>query len=259
MVVEFRFPDVGEGIHEGVIVKWYVKEGDSVKKDAVLLEIETDKAVVQIPSPETGKVLRFHGREGQTMTVGDVLATIGGEGEAVPNSLPSKPFQEPLTPSIPQRPTARKSVSVVGELEEAPEEEKPSAVAAKPAVVSVSPLKSDAGHFMAAPATRKLARELGVDLSKTIGTGPKGLITAEDVKRAGKEQGAASEVGAKAGAPVTPASEVKGPQMTFDKYGRVIRVPMSNMRKVIAEKMSDSVKHAPHAVEIGRASCRERV
>ena len=74
MVYEFRFPDVGEGIHEGEIVKWHVKEGDSVKEDQTLAEIETDKAVVEIPSPKTGTIVKLYGKVGEKIKVGDVVS-----------------------------------------------------------------------------------------------------------------------------------------------------------------------------------------
>ena len=92
---EFRFPDVGEGITEGEIVKWRVKEGEKVKQDQVLVEVETDKAVVQLPSPASGKVLKIYYKEGKTVKVGEVLVTISGETK-----------------------TEKKSTTVIGELKE---------------------------------------------------------------------------------------------------------------------------------------------
>src|SRR3989338_1300304 len=81
MTFEFRFPDVGEGIAEGEIVSWKVKEGERVKQDQVLCEVETDKAVVELPSPQAGTVLKIHHREGDTIRVGEVFVTIGEKGE----------------------------------------------------------------------------------------------------------------------------------------------------------------------------------
>ncbi|MEK6968480.1 MAG: biotin/lipoyl-containing protein, partial [Nanoarchaeota archaeon] len=84
MAFEFKFPDVGEGITEGTIVKWKVKEGDNVESDQILAEVETDKAVVEIPSPRKGTVLKLYHKEGDTIYVGEVLAVIGEKGEKVP-------------------------------------------------------------------------------------------------------------------------------------------------------------------------------
>ena len=81
MVTEFRLPDLGEGITEGEVRKWLVKEGDSVKRDQSLAEVETDKAVVEMPSPAEGKILKIHHPEGGVVKVGEILVTIGAEGE----------------------------------------------------------------------------------------------------------------------------------------------------------------------------------
>ena len=83
MVFEFKFPDVGEGIQEGEVVKWLVKEGDKVKEDDVLGQIETDKAVVDIPSPKSGTILKIHIKEGEIVKVGETLVTIGEESEKI--------------------------------------------------------------------------------------------------------------------------------------------------------------------------------
>ena len=91
MVFEFRFPDVGEGIHEGRIVKWKVKLGDTVKADQVLGEVETDKAVVGIPSPKSGTILSLGAPEGGLIKVGEVLAVIGEEGEKIAKKEEKKP------------------------------------------------------------------------------------------------------------------------------------------------------------------------
>ena len=83
MAFEFKFPDVGEGITEGTIVKWKIKEGDSIESDYVLAEVETDKAVVEIPSPRKGTILKVYHKEGDTIYVGEVLAVIGEKGEKI--------------------------------------------------------------------------------------------------------------------------------------------------------------------------------
>ena len=146
---EFKFPDVGEGITEGEIVRWLVKEGDQVKEDQDLVEVETDKAIVTLPSPYSGKILRLHGEERDLIKVGQVLVTVE-EGAELPAT-------EPL-----EKKTAS---SVVGILEEAEESEVSAVVRAIPSV-------------------RVLAKELKVDLEQVKGTGPGGRITREDVEQA---------------------------------------------------------------------------
>src|SRR3989344_549188 len=157
MTIDFKFPDVGEGITEGEIVKWRVKVGDKVKADQVLVEVETDKAVVEIPSPQAGTILKIYNKEGDIIKVGETLVSIGEKGERVSE-------------------VKKKSVSVVGELEESPEE-----IEEKHVEV---PFKK---QILAIPKVRKLAKDLGVDLHKIKGTGPKGRITEQDVKSVGKK------------------------------------------------------------------------
>ena len=192
MATDFKFPDVGEGIHEGTVVKWLVKEGDKVKADQALVEVETDKAVVELPSPASGTVLKRNFKEGEVVKVGEVLVTIGEPGEKV------KAVKAP-----PKKPEAK------------PEAKAPEMKPAPP------------GRILAAPATRKLARELGVDIKKVTGTGPGGRITQADVRKASSK-----EVGA-------PAAEVPAAEEEV--------VPLSGMRKIIAERMVYSKTHIPHA------------
>ncbi|MBI4209645.1 MAG: 2-oxo acid dehydrogenase subunit E2 [Deltaproteobacteria bacterium] len=149
MIQEFKFPDVGEGIAEGEIVKWLVKEGDTVKEDQELVEIETDKALVTMPSPYAGKVVQLFGKPGTIIKVGDVLATLD------PLATP------PATKSTEKRKDAG---TVVGNLEG---EE-----------ILLTP------EIQATPAVRALAKELGVDLSLLKGSGPGGRIEREDVEKA---------------------------------------------------------------------------
>ena len=156
MTKEFKFPDVGEGITEGEIVKWFVKEGDEVKEHQAIGEIETDKAIVEMPSPYSGVVLKIAIKEGETVKVGDTLVVIGEKGETV-ESKPSEAKEPALKPA-----------GVVGYLEEAPEEE------TKPTKV------------LATPAVRKLAKELNVDLSTIKGSGSGGRITEQDVRAVAK-------------------------------------------------------------------------
>ncbi len=150
MARQFRFPDVGEGITEGEIVRWLVAEGDDVRADQTLAEIETDKAVVEMPSPFSGTVLKLHHREKDIIKVGDVLVTIGIRGES-PDSIEEAPAAAPP----------------------------PGAAGAAPS--SPVPPASSAG--LATPKIRKLAADLGIDLARLSGSGPQGRITEEDLRR----------------------------------------------------------------------------
>jgi len=150
MVQKFRFPDVGEGITEGEIVRWLVKEGDEVKADEALAEIETDKAVVEMPSPFAGTVLKLHFKEKDLIKVGQVLVTIGEKGEAVPEAAP-----------VPAGMTA-----------------------ARPAAPVQAAAPGRTSEVLATPKVRVLAKELSIDINAVPGTGPGGRVTEEDVRSA---------------------------------------------------------------------------
>jgi pyruvate dehydrogenase E2 component (dihydrolipoamide acetyltransferase) len=224
MPFEFKFPDIGEGLTEGEIVRWLVKEGDEIKEGQPLVEVETDKALAEIPSPRTGVILKILAKEKEIVKVGQVIVIIGEKGEAVA-APPPKP----------------KSVGVVGELEEAPEEApavQVRAEAVKPAFVSP--------HALATPAIRALAKELGTDLDKVKGTGLEGRVLEKDVRLAaeGKEK---------------PVEEVKRPTKVkkYDLYGYVDRIPLRGVRRSIAKAMVKSKYTAPHVTTMDEADVTE--
>jgi pyruvate dehydrogenase E2 component (dihydrolipoamide acetyltransferase) len=163
MLCEFKFPDVGEGIAEGEIIRWLVKEGDSVKEDQDLLEVETDKALLTLNSPYTGKVTQLHGKEGEIIKVGDVLTTIEAGGEQA-TALEAK---------------QKDAGTVVGTLSD------------NEVVEVIRPVQ-------ATPAVRALAKQMQIDLATVKGTGPGGRITKEDVETAAAKT--AQEAGAEADA-----------------------------------------------------------
>lgn len=155
MAFDFKFPDVGEGITEGEIVKWEVKEGQKVGEHQTIAKIETDKAIVEIPSPKAGTILKIYHKEGDTVKVGETLVTIGESGE------------------IPEPRATVPTTSVVGVLEEAP------VTVTEPSV-------------LATPATRRLAKDLATDISQITGTGLDGRITEEDVRKYAEQKGQVS-------------------------------------------------------------------
>lgn len=148
MAVEFKFPDVGEGIHEGELLKWLVTEGDRVQEHQAIVQFETDKAIVELPSPATGTILKLHHKEGSIVKVGDVLATIGLQGELI---------EKPVLPTMPAREIA---------------EVMPEKPVAAPADIKTL------------PQVRAMAKKLGVDLLSVKPTGLVGIITEQDVKTA---------------------------------------------------------------------------
>lgn len=226
MATEFKFPDLGEGVTEGEIKKWLVKEGDSVKKDQSIAEVETDKAVVEMPSPVSGRISKLEHPEGGIVRVGEVLATIQEEGAPEERRAPEEPTK------------VKESVSVVGELPEGEE-----------MVVSTRAAPKAAGaRTRAAPAVRRLAREKGVDLSAVTGTGPDGRVTEEDVL--------------KAAAPEKPALEEKAApkvQPKFDLYGWVDRVPLRGIRRATAKHMVEAQNNAAQVTTMDLADVTDLV
>ncbi len=174
MAFEFKLPDLGEGITSGEIKRWAVKKGERVEEDQPIAEIETDKAVVELPSPVTGTVEELKFPEGTTVNVGDVVAVIKEEGGAPEQ----KPVQEKATEKVME---ARK-----------PEVSPPSIPEKKIPV-------------LATPATRMLAKESKVDINTIKGTGPGGRITDEDVKKAAGQPAAKPEAAARPEAAPKPA------------------------------------------------------
>ncbi|HLC22512.1 MAG TPA: dihydrolipoamide acetyltransferase family protein [Candidatus Nanoarchaeia archaeon] len=198
--MQFKFPDVGEGITEGEIVEWLVKEGDIVKEDQTIVKVETDKAVVDLPSPASGVVLKIFKKEGETVKVNEALVEIGE----------SKGKRK-------EEPTVKRSVSVVGELEEAVEE--------KPLPLEVRKKEKVSGREVKAmPSVRKVAQEKWIDLSKIKGTGKLGQVRMEDITGVVKE----------ARAEMQPKITIT---KKYDMWGYVDHVPLKGMRKAIKEHM----------------------
>ena len=254
MAREFKFPDIGEGITEGEIVEWNVKEGDEIKEHAVLGKIETDKAVAEIPSPVAGTVLKIYHKPGERVKVGEALVTIGEKGEQIPQAMqpPVAQQSEQLVKQAPQGPEIQqakqpvfKPAGAVGYLEEAPEE----MAAVKSLQKDLQAETASASQTMnviATPVTRKLARDLGVDISVVKGTGLGGRITDLDVKAA------AGQVQVQQAKPEEAAPEISA-EKRYDLYGYVDRVPLKGVRRAIAKKMIESVSHAAHVTAFDEA------
>lgn len=222
MAFEFKFPDVGEGIQEGEIVKFLVKEGDLVKEDQTIAQIETDKAVVDIPSPKTGTILKLHFKQGDKIKVGEVLATIGEKNEKIPQTKradASSPKQDAATTVSNSLP--KKGQSVVGQLEEAPED---SWEETKPQVVAMKSPAIPMQKVLTTPAIRALAKSKNIDLTKIKGSGEGGRILRSDLDSSS-----------------IPQQQIVV-KKKYDDYGYIERVPLKGIRKSIAENMTESAK-----------------
>ncbi|HEY5539174.1 MAG TPA: dihydrolipoamide acetyltransferase family protein [Thermoplasmata archaeon] len=208
MAREFKLPDIGEGVHEGEIVKWFVKEGQPIKENDLMVEVMTDKVTVQIPSPVTGKVLQIRAKDGEVVKVGQTIIVLGEEGETAP------------APSVEAAP--RPSAHV-------PPPPAPRATPSPP-----PPTAAPVGPALATPAVRKLAREVGVNIDLIRGTGPGGRVTEEDVRAASR-----------AAPPARPALAAQELAPT-QPAGAEERIPIHGLRRRIAEKMAKSNATAAH-------------
>ena len=220
MAKEFKLPDLGEGIHEGEVLAVRVSVGQAVKEGDIILEIETDKAAVEIPSPYTGTVFEILVTPGDTVKVGQVLMTFSAPGEK-PAAAPEPSAAVPKAAIVPE-----------------------------PAAAASHTPGPRQGPVPASPATRRLARELGVELARVSPSGAAGLVTAEDV-RAFAARGNAMEAPAAARAQPAAESPAPTPDRTpelpdFSKWGPVERVPFRSIRRATAKQMSLSWSQIPH-------------
>ncbi|MBI4175901.1 MAG: 2-oxo acid dehydrogenase subunit E2, partial [Candidatus Aenigmarchaeota archaeon] len=217
-----------------------------------LAEVETDKAVVQIPSPRSGKILKMHHREGDTIKVGEVLVTIGEEGEAIAEARKEIPIE---TPKPQER--LQKGVSVVGELEEAGEDVMPAPARPMPSLhtAPIKAMQHNLGEVLVLPSVRRLAKELKADLAKVAGTGKDGRITEEDVRRAVGGSESASE------AEEIPSGEGAAPRVVrkYDMWGYIEHVPLKGIRKATAKKMVESMFTATHVSHMDEADVTDLV
>ena len=218
MATEFKLPDLGEGVEAGDVVSVLVAEGDTVEIDQSVLELETDKALVEVPSSVAGTITKIHISAGDRVPVGSLLISVE-EGE---QSAPSPPEPEAEAP-VP-----------------APKEEpEPTARAPEPAPPR-PPANGD--PIPAAPSTRRLARELGVDLTQVAGSGPGGRITQDDIKASVRDR----QTGG-----IAPTAPVELPD--FSRWGNIERQPLSKVRQIIAKNMSQAWQQVAHVTQFDRA------
>ena len=215
----FNLPDLGEGLQEAEIVNWQVKEGDTVKVDQPLLSVETAKAVVDVPSPWAGKILKLHGKAGDIIPTHAPLVDFDLEAGA---AAPAKPVAATQPAEVKHQAVAEDSGTVVGSMPTG------SAVVEETAVIRKKP-KQGPAHIKALPSVRILAKQLGVDLTACVPTGKNATVTADDVRRA--SGGAARTV-----API--ASWEVPPARADIKYG--VAEPLRGPRRAMHASMSKS-------------------
>ena len=222
----FRMPDLGEGTVEAEVVAWHVKVGDTIEEDQIMAEVMTDKAAVEVPSPVTGKVIALHGAPGEMVPVGAELivfetdvnaADDAASSPATPGAAPASATPAPAMAASATKPPSSPAPSDA--VDETGTEREPAAAAS--------------GRVRASPATRRQAREAGIDLRLVTGSGPQGRITRQDFESV-KQQGTGSAATARSGSaalqPRTGTEEIK----------------VIGLRRLIANRMSEAKRNIPH-------------
>ena len=281
MATQVKMPQLGETVVEGTITRWLKREGEAVGMDEPLVEVSTDKVDSEIPSPVSGTVSRIHAGEGETVTVGSVIAEIAGAGEEAAPAPPSAPKPTPeaeKTPPAPKASEAPAAAAPAAAPKPAPPPAQPAPVPARPAAAQslapaarateAAPAADEPLRGVLSPLVRKLANERGIDLATVRGTGTGGRITKQDVLAAplpadepAPEPAAepAPEPIRAAPAPQAPAAAAAQPApaaavaYAAPSTGGDEVVPVSNMRKSIAEHMVSSnleTARAWNAVEV---------
>jgi len=241
---EIQMPKLSDTMTEGTLVAWKKKKGDQVSAGEVLAEIETDKATMEWESPEDGTLTEIYVQEGGKVNIGDRIAFIGGEGEEAPSEKEEKkPEEAKAKEKESEAKEARpREGKIEGEKPAAPkpetkeekkDERKPEAKAEKPAPKIA---KDEQARVRASPVARRAAAELGVDLGSVKGTGPEGRVTETDVRAAAKSK--------PVDAGVSPAT--KQPTRLPPQPGESARIQLSGMRKIIAQRLVESLGPVPH-------------
>ena len=247
MATEFKLPELGENIESGDLIKILVSVGDRVEKDQPVIELETEKATIEVPSSVSGTVKEIHVKAGQKIKVGQLVLTVE-DGAAGKAEAKAEKKAEPVPEA---RVEKAKTTMAPAAVEEAKEEETKTAVPA--AAPPAPPPRPEAPREVApaAPSVRRLARELGIDINKVPGSGPGGRISDEDVKAYAKHlitEGAAAR---------PTAAPAAAPLPDFSKWGEIERKPMSNVRRKTAEHMIHAWTTIPHVTHYDKADITE--
>ncbi|MFO0833506.1 MAG: dihydrolipoamide acetyltransferase family protein [Phycisphaerales bacterium] len=250
----FILPDLGEGVHEAELIKWRVAVGQKVNEHDILAEMETDKALVEVPSPRTGVIKELHGTEGEILHVGNPLVSYEGAGTGAPaaptvvaaSPAPKSAAPEPSSNGSAHAEPAEDAGTVVGQM------------SASAAGVSAAP-----GKALATPAVRRLARDLGLDIDTLTGTGIGGRVLEKDVRNAASGAKAAPAARAATPAPAArpapapaaiafeapaprAAAPAPKPAPSFPAGQDTVRIPFRGVRRTIANRLRESVNRAVH-------------
>jgi pyruvate dehydrogenase E2 component (dihydrolipoamide acetyltransferase) len=266
-MADLLIPDIGENVTGGDVVRILVNKGDTIKKDQAVLELETDKATIEVPSDQEGTVTEIKVKQGEKVKIGQVILTLDSGSVKTEDESPKtqdKPkaespepkaespepraqSREPKEAQADTKPEPDKVVDIASRSKAAPKaESRESRAAADSSAKADATEPSAGGAIGAAPSVRRMARELGVDLGRVQGSGPGGRIGADDVQSFVKS---AMEGGAVGGGRLSQAA----PLPDFSKWGEVERKPMSNIRRKTSEHLSSAWNTIPHVTQHDKA------
>jgi pyruvate dehydrogenase E2 component (dihydrolipoyllysine-residue acetyltransferase) len=228
-MLEFKLPDVAEGIHEAEILRWMVAPGEQVKLDQPMVEIQTDKSVAEIGSPVSGKILEILAQPGAIARVGEVLVTLEPQGaQAAPAPSANEFAAKGLRP---ESPTSRAETNAA----------------------SANGAPMGKRRALAAPAARKMAFEMGIDIDQVPGSGPGGRVTMEDVRSFAARGADAAPARAATNGASAPAAAVPARPVVQGESGGEQREPLVGLRRRIAERMELAWRTIPHATAFSEA------
>ncbi len=240
MKFEFKFPDIGEGLDEGLIIKWFVAVGDEIKEGESVVEVETDKVTAEIPSPKTGKILELKAKQGDTIHVGNVFVVIEVEGEAgeeEPAAEDKIGGKEEVIDELDEKEEVveEETAGVVGEVIASSE-----VIAPSTEEHHVAKKTEKTEKVLATPVARQMAKDLGVDISTISGTGPNGRVMKEDIQKSSETKGTTVDK------KVEKASAKEFTDHVESNDERFERIPLSKIRQTIAQRMTQSRFTIPH-------------
>ena len=258
MASEIQLPELGENVESGEVVDVKVTPGAEVKEGQALLEVEAEKTTVEVPAPTPGRIAKVLVKKGDKVKTGQPLFLIDGDGSSRPTSQSEAPPAPKEAPPAPPEQPAAVAVPTPQAPPAPPKEKAAPSVERKPALAPADngrrtqtperPTPSDERVVPAGPATRRLARELGVDLARVHGSAPGGRVTQEDVKAFVKElaAGAVAPLGTPTAPPVPALPD-------FERWGPVQRKPLDSVRRKTAEQMALAWSLIPHVTQHDQA------
>lgn len=244
--MDIKLPKLGEGSDSGTVVGILVKVGDTVQEGQTVLELENEKAIAPIPAPAAGVVTQLHVKEGQKISVGQKLMSLGGPGAAPGKTAPAAPEAKPAAKAAVPAKAVASAPAPVPEVVSAPEPE-----------AAEEPATSASATPAASPSIRKMARELGIDLARVKGSERGGRIVMEDIKayieRLQKLAFAPKPVPATPPPPAPVAAPPVAESVDFSQFGPVTRKPLTQLRQIIGRRMHESWTAIPHVTQFDEA------